>query len=142
MAVSEGYVDLGALVGQTFTSVERKPVPYCGYGCYDEPVTEVHFIRGDGRRYVMGHDQDCCERVDLVELVGDLDDLVGQPILDAYEESKEAEAPDADESGTWTFYRIATIKGTVTLRWLGQSNGYYSESVDVWIESESDPATT
>lgn len=98
----------------------------------------IDFATTDGRTFRQWHSQDCCERVEVSEIVGDLDDLIGSPVLMAEEVSHHREDPPEvgviddqwRESWTWTFYKLATIKGSVTIRWLGESNGYYSESVD------------
>jgi len=77
------------------------------------------------------HHQDCCEHVYIEDICGDLNDLVGSPLLEAEEVSDYAGEATGDESYTWTFYKFATRKGFVTVRWYGSSNGYYSESVSV-----------
>ncbi len=79
----------------------------------------------------MWHSQDCSESVELHDITGDLSDLIGTPILEASERSSTDNKPHGDaDSWTWTFYELRTIKGSVTLRWLGESNGWYSERVD------------
>lgn len=108
------------LVGRTFTSV------------YQVDIDELVFENGEGK-FVFYHEQDCCENVSIYDVVGDLQDLVGNPILLAEESSNEG----AEEvEGTWTFYKFATIKGYVDVRWLGESNGYYSEKVDLSYEAK------
>lgn len=78
------------------------------------------------------HQQDCCERVQIEDICGDLTDLVGSPILMA--EEVRGEPPEdyeyPDDAFRWTFYKFATLKGSVTVRWLGTSNGYYSMAVN------------
>ena len=113
-------VDFNTLKGRTVVAVEGMT----------EGNDVVTFVLSDGAKMVLWHEQDCCERVDLVDVHGDPDDLLGE-ILEAEEE---IDGPYQDEeygdSVTWTFYKIGTIKGRVTLRWQGESNGYYSESVN------------
>ena len=96
---------------------------------------EVVFEVDDGRSFALVHHQDCCEGVSVEDVVGEVADLVGTPILLA-EESVGDPPDDAPsdssfwgDSQTWTYYRLATVKGDLSIRWLGQSNGYYSESV-------------
>ncbi|WP_422846923.1 DUF7448 domain-containing protein [Acidovorax sp. M14] len=95
----------------------------------------VVFKTADGREFFMLHDQSCCESVSIESVVGDVADLIGHPLLVA-EESSSSDTPEGftheyePESQTWTFYKLATIKGYIDLRWFGSSNGYYSERVD------------
>lgn len=119
------YYDRGELkdlIGLTMASVENRN------------NEEIIFTTADEHTYKLYHDQDCCENVTVEDVCGDLSDLVGVPILVAEEATSETN-PDGvvpeyqDDSFTWTFYTFRTIKGTVTIRWYGSSNGYYSESV-------------
>lgn len=113
--------ELKDLIGKTLTKVEASEY-------------EIIFITNEGKRYSLYHSQDCCESVTVEDIVGDLNDLVGEPILLA-EEATSNENPAGvtkkyQDSFTWTFYKFATSKGYVDIRWYGESNGYYSERVD------------
>ena len=112
-------------------------------GMCDESES-VMFTCYDGSQYVMHHHQDCCENVHLVDVCGDVEDLIGSPVLVAEERTSGDQQIDHrvsttyGECFTWTFYELATIKGSVTLRWLGESNGYYSEGVDFHDVNDTD----
>ena len=113
-------MNIGNMVGKVFTSVTQD-----GYEMVFANETE---------RFRFFHYQDCCESVHVEDIVGDLSDLVGEPLLMAEEVSGEAPVGFDEEYHDvveWTFYKFATRKGYVDVRWLGESNGYYSTSVSL-----------
>lgn len=96
---------------------------------------EIVFTTTENETYRLYHQQDCCESVEIEDICGDLADLIGSPIVEAEEASngtdpKKPNTNEKYESWTWTFYKLRTAKGSVTIRWYGESNGYYSERVD------------
>ena len=89
---------------------------------------QLLFITND-ECFKFWHRQDCCESVEIEDITGELEDLIGEPIIMA-EVVSDNEEDFEDCSRTWTFYKFATRKGYVDIRWLGESNGYYSEEVN------------
>ncbi|MDS1821679.1 hypothetical protein QX249_13555 [Vibrio parahaemolyticus] len=80
---------------------------------------------------VLQHVQDCCEDVLLNDFDGDASDVLGGYVIQAEEVSNAQGSAVNAESYTWTFYKIETNKGGLWMRWLGESNGCYSEEVCV-----------
>lgn len=93
---------------------------------------EIVFYCDDGSVFKLYHIQDCGERVTVEDISGDLADLLDSPLRQAEEATSTAHPPGqvkTSDSFTYTFYRLTTMKGQVVIRWYGESNGYYSESV-------------
>lgn len=141
LGATVGDWETGDLVGATLVSARTVSID-----SDDESEDRLVFETAHGDVWQWYHARDCCEVVWIEDVCGHLDDLVGQPILLAEEviSTKSRDAPgwrrqsgdrERGEPGdTWTFYKFATIKGSVTVRWMGESNGYYSERVSLRVE--------
>ena len=95
----------------------------------DKNKDEIYFQSAD-KQWAMWHEQDCCESVVIEDISGDINDLIGSPLLVAEVYTKDGWDDDGDYSHTYTYYRLGTAKGFVDIRWYGESNGFYSEAVD------------
>ncbi len=120
MAIIEDQV-FEELIGKTLTAIK-----------VDEKYAAwILFVVSEDEKYLLHNDEADCNDVQVTidDINGDINDLVGSPLTMAESVSNEAFEKTQDAEGTWTFYRFATIKGYVDIRWFGTSNGYYSETV-------------
>lgn len=113
---------LSELVGQTIKTISG----------VEKESEEIVITTESGIAILIDHQQDCCEHVDVYDFEGDPADLIGGIVISAEESTSEGNSPcEYSESNTWTFYKIETSKGGLWIRWLGESNGYYSEQAEV-----------
>ena len=109
------YCDMKDMVGKKITGIY-----------YDE---ENFQILTDDCVYAFYHQQDCCESVLLTQVDGISDKIIGSRIVIAEVVTDEK---DTEHSHiTWSFYKIGTNKGMIDFRWQGESDGGYSEIVDL-----------
>jgi hypothetical protein len=113
-------VDFDALVGEVLDAVD-----------IDREKDQILLTTRSGRQFLIHHEQDCCETVEIVGQDGCFLKLVGKPIVEAREIAIDTTKDDSLGTETTTTLIFRVDDQTVISRWVGDSNGYYSESVDI-----------
>ena len=110
-------MELSSLVGEILTNI-------------DVSDDTVMMTTKSGRQIMLYHSQGCCESVSILSTDGEWRELIGKPLLIVEEEIDGSAACDYG-SKTETTFTFGVDGATVINRWIGESNGYYSESVDI-----------
>ncbi|WP_220152055.1 DUF7448 domain-containing protein [Klebsiella michiganensis] len=117
---------INEMLGKVFVSAEK-----------NDDGTELKFLEKNWfDSFTFYHVDDCCESVWIEDIEGELSDLEDSPLLEAEVVSNREETNSG--SRTLTFFKFGTAKGHVVVRWCGESNGYYSESVSLKITRRID----
>ena len=117
----KNIIEFGDLMGSIIDSV-----------VITDEKNEFIITLNNKEQYKLYHKQECCESVYIEDIVGDISDIIGAPLLVAEEvhgETGDEELEDTYTAYTWTYYKLDTNKGGITIRWYGTSNGNYSEKV-------------
>lgn len=116
--------DIKILIGRTLTDIDIY-----------RASEEMRLADTEGRRYRFYHQQEGDEKVTLHDFVGNMAHLLRSPLTQAEKVTIKDTHPEdmkngyAREGFTWTFYKLATKEGGVTLRWLGTSHGRHPADV-------------
>lgn len=99
---------------------------------YQYDTDAIVILTNDNKATVLLHFDECCEHVYVDDVCGDLEDVRGL-VVRAEEASNMVDTPNSESgSETWTFYKLDTVKGDIVIRFVGSSNGNYSEAVTVF----------
>lgn len=108
--------DIKSLIGETLSYIDD-----CG--------DQIVLTTVSGRKIRIYHEQECCESVRVEDTEGNWQELIGKVIIDIDEDI------ESGELGVYEYYTKTNLTfkvdgATVISKWIGESNGYYSESVD------------
>ena len=124
----ERDIDISRLTGRTLVKADSDDSEYIALTMEDGAIVRFY------------HDQDCCEHVRLWDIVGGtVQDLEGQKIVGC--SILQGDIPpevnyQPGESHTWTEHHLRLEdERLIKFRWLGESNGYYSESIYISEEN-------
>ncbi len=113
-------VKFDVLVGEVLDAVD-----------IDREKDQILLTTRSGRQFLIYHEQKCCETVEISGQDGSFIRLVGKPIVEAREIAIDTTKDDSYGTETTTTLIFRVDGETVISRWVGDSNGYYSESVDI-----------
>jgi hypothetical protein len=115
------HVEFSDLVGEVLDAVD-----------IDREENQILLTTRSGRKFLVYHEQDCCETVAISGQDGSFDKLIGKPLIEARDFAVDTGESESDyDSQTTTTLVFRVDDQTVISRWIGDSNGYYSESVDI-----------
>jgi hypothetical protein len=120
-SIGRRHVEFSDLVGEVLDAVD-----------IDKEENQILLTTRSGRKFLIYHEQDCCETVAMHWQDGSFDKLIGKPIVEARDFAVDTGESEIDyDSQTTTTLVFRVDDQTVISRWIGDSNGYYSESVDI-----------
>lgn len=105
----------------------------------DKTITDIKndnddltIVCSDGKEYSYYHSQDCCEHVRQIKIIGEIQDILDCPITLAEDDNPsdpEWYKEGYYDSHTWSVLILESEHGRVEFWYLGESNGYYGESM-------------
>ena len=98
----------------------------------EEKIGRKMLFELDGGMLIeFSHSQDCCEDVHIEDI------NCSCPMYELHTGiitiAEQTTCYEDDGCVMWTFYRFCTDKGDLTVRWIGEDNGWYSKEVDMFI---------